>query len=197
MADYATLLRDHITLTCRSIDRIFLQAYVPKLQSAGQVCTFLHRQRGFPIPSSAAFGQIGEAYVAEIPRWAKDNGFRLLAQVALSTGLWVGTYLFCRGALIEGEHGRAARIALSAIGIAGFLPWVYVVGKSILAQDEFSQRIHFIALSIAFAAIGIGSFACGFLRNAGLVPELPFSDLWIAMVIVWWLSMFATSRYYR
>ena len=38
MADYATLLRDHITLTCRSIDRLFLQAYVPKLQSVGQVC---------------------------------------------------------------------------------------------------------------------------------------------------------------
>jgi transposase len=31
MADYATLLRDHVTLTCRSVDRIFLQAYVPKL----------------------------------------------------------------------------------------------------------------------------------------------------------------------
>ena len=46
-----------------SIDRIFLQTYVPKLQSVGQVCLFLHRQRGFPIPSSAAFGQIGEAYV--------------------------------------------------------------------------------------------------------------------------------------
>src|SRR3989440_576347 len=74
MADYATLLRDHITLTCRSIDRIFLQAYVPKLQSVGQVCRFLHRQRGFPIPSSAAFGQIGEAYAAEIHRWAKANG---------------------------------------------------------------------------------------------------------------------------
>ena len=28
MADYATLLRDHVTLKCRSIDRIFLQAYV-------------------------------------------------------------------------------------------------------------------------------------------------------------------------
>jgi hypothetical protein len=44
MADYATLLRDHITLTCRSIDRLFLQAYVPKLQSAGQVCLFLNRR---------------------------------------------------------------------------------------------------------------------------------------------------------
>jgi hypothetical protein len=65
---------DHITLTCRSIDRIFLQADVPKLQSVGQVCRFLHRQRGFPIPSSAVFGQIGEAYVAEIHRCAKANG---------------------------------------------------------------------------------------------------------------------------
>ena len=74
MADYATLLRDHVTLTCRSIDRIFLQAYVPKLQSVGQVCLFLHRQRGFSIPSSAAFGQIGEAYVAAIHRWAEANG---------------------------------------------------------------------------------------------------------------------------
>jgi hypothetical protein len=74
MADYATLLRDHVTLECRSIDRIFLQAWVPKLQSVGQVCNFLVRQRGFRIPSSAAFGKIGEGYVAEIHRWAKANG---------------------------------------------------------------------------------------------------------------------------
>ena len=50
MADYATLLRDHVTLQYRSIDRIFLQAYVPKLQSVGQVCTFLRWQRKFKIP---------------------------------------------------------------------------------------------------------------------------------------------------
>ena len=56
MADYATLLRDHVTLTCRSVDRIFLQAYVPKLQSVGRVCQFLYWQKGFRIPSSAAFG---------------------------------------------------------------------------------------------------------------------------------------------
>ena len=59
MADYFTLLRDRVTLKCRSIDRIFLQAYVPKLQTVGQVCTFLRWQRRFPIPSSAAFGKIG------------------------------------------------------------------------------------------------------------------------------------------
>jgi len=74
MSDYATLLRDHVTLGCRSADRVFLQAYVPKLQSVGQVCVFLNRQRGYKIPSSAAFGQIGAKFVAEIERWANAEG---------------------------------------------------------------------------------------------------------------------------
>jgi hypothetical protein len=74
VADYATLLRDHVTLKVRSIDRIFLQAYVPKLQSVGQVCTFLRWQKGFYIPSSAAFGKLGEAYVKAVEAFAKRNG---------------------------------------------------------------------------------------------------------------------------
>jgi hypothetical protein len=73
MADYATLLRDHVTLQYRAIDRIFLQAYVPKLQAVGQVCTFLRWQRNFKIPSSAAFGQIGDAYVKAIYRFAEQH----------------------------------------------------------------------------------------------------------------------------
>ena len=74
MADYATLLRDHTTLTCRSVDRFFLQGYVPKLQTVGQVCRFLRWQRRFPIPSSAAFGKIGDAYVRDVHRFAEVNG---------------------------------------------------------------------------------------------------------------------------
>jgi hypothetical protein len=71
--DYTTLLRDHVTLKVRCIDRIFLQGYVPKLQTVGQVCTFLRWQKGFPIPSSAAFGKIGDAYVEAIHRFAKEG----------------------------------------------------------------------------------------------------------------------------
>src|SRR5947209_17249283 len=73
MADYATLLRNHVTLKCRSIDRIFMQAYVPKLQSVGQVCIFLRWQRGFKIPSSAAFGKIGDGYVKAIHQYAEEH----------------------------------------------------------------------------------------------------------------------------
>ena len=74
MAEYATLLRDHVTLTCRWVGRIFLQAYVPRLQSTGMVCQFLRWQRGYPVPSSAAFGKIGEAFAAEVHKFAKANG---------------------------------------------------------------------------------------------------------------------------
>lgn len=73
MADYGTLLRDHVTLKCRSIDRIFLQAYLPKLQSVGQVCTFLRWRRKFKIPSSAAFGKIGDEFVKAVHRFAETN----------------------------------------------------------------------------------------------------------------------------
>ncbi|MCI0623711.1 MAG: hypothetical protein L0387_18980 [Acidobacteria bacterium] len=73
MPDYFTLLRDRVTLKCRSIDRLLLQAYVPKLQSVGQVCIFLRWLRKFKVPSSAAFGKIGEAYVQAIHDYAKAH----------------------------------------------------------------------------------------------------------------------------
>jgi hypothetical protein len=63
-----------VTLTCRSVDRILLQEYVPRLQSAGMVCRFLRWQRGYPISSSAAFVKIGDAYVAEVHKFAKALG---------------------------------------------------------------------------------------------------------------------------
>src|SRR2546427_5989393 len=78
MADYSTLRRDHVTLKCRSLDRIFLQAYVPKLQSVGQVCIFLRWQRKFHIPSSAAFGTIGDAYVREVHEFAQHSGIPII-----------------------------------------------------------------------------------------------------------------------
>lgn len=78
MANYATVLRKHVTLKCRSLDRLFLQGYVPKLQSVGQVCKFLRWQRGFPIPSSAAFGRIGDRYTREIEKFAEKQGIPLV-----------------------------------------------------------------------------------------------------------------------
>lgn len=65
MADYPALLRDHVMLTCRSIDRIFLLAYLPKPRTVG--CAGSCAGSGaFETASSAAFGCIGDAYVKAI-----------------------------------------------------------------------------------------------------------------------------------
>jgi hypothetical protein len=73
MTNYGTLLRDHVTLRCRSTDGIFFQAYVPRLQAMGDVCTFFRWQRKYPILSSAAFGRIGDAYVKTVYRFAEAH----------------------------------------------------------------------------------------------------------------------------
>ena len=78
MTDYASLFGKHVTLKCRCIDRMFFQVYVPKLQTVGQVCTFLRWQKQYKIPSSAAFGQIGDAYVKRIHKYAEENGIRVV-----------------------------------------------------------------------------------------------------------------------
>jgi hypothetical protein len=72
MATIASLLRERATLQVNSVDRMFLAGYVPKLQSEGQVVRFL-LDRGFPIPSPAALGKIGAAYVRAVERFASRN----------------------------------------------------------------------------------------------------------------------------
>ena len=65
MATISSLLADHVTLQVRSVDRLFLQGYVPRLMTEGQVIRFL-LDRGFPIPSPAVLGKIGRDYVNQI-----------------------------------------------------------------------------------------------------------------------------------
>jgi hypothetical protein len=58
VATISSLLADHVTLEVRSVDRLFLQGYVQRLMTEGQVIKFL-LDRGFSIPSPAVLGKIG------------------------------------------------------------------------------------------------------------------------------------------
>jgi hypothetical protein len=72
VATVRSLLRDRVTLEVRSVDRLFLQAYVPKLMCEGLLVRFL-LDRGFSIPSPALLGKIGAGYVRAIERFASRN----------------------------------------------------------------------------------------------------------------------------
>ena len=64
-------------------------------------------------------------------------------------------------------------------------------------QDEFNQRIHYIALSIAFAVIAALSYASDLLTQAGVIPQIPSTGLWALMIAIWFVSMTVTPRFYR
>ena len=72
MATISSLLADHVSLQVRSVDRLFMQGYVPRLQSEGLVVRFL-LDRGFPIPSPAVLGRIGTGYVNRITDFIAKN----------------------------------------------------------------------------------------------------------------------------
>lgn len=73
MATISSLLAEHVTLQVRSVDRIFLAGYVPRLQCDGQLVRFLNERSGGTIPSPAILGRIGRRYVEEINRFAKTH----------------------------------------------------------------------------------------------------------------------------
>jgi hypothetical protein len=73
MPNVAELIRDHVTLTVDCVDRIYLNGYVPRLQSSGGVIGFL-RHRGQSILSPALCGQITAAFKTGLRAWAEQQG---------------------------------------------------------------------------------------------------------------------------
>ncbi len=74
----ATILRDHITLEVESIDRMYLNAYVPRLQYGSGVVGFFRQHRGQPVASSALMSPITRDFVASIERFVKTHSVPLL-----------------------------------------------------------------------------------------------------------------------
>ncbi len=54
------VLDGHVTLDIECLDRIYLNAYVPILQTSSQVVAFLSGHLGFPFPSPVLFRQMGD-----------------------------------------------------------------------------------------------------------------------------------------
>jgi hypothetical protein len=67
------LLTGHVGLDLECLDRIYLNAYVPILQSSGQVVAFLTQHLGYPLPSPALFDRIGRRFRAAVAAFAEDN----------------------------------------------------------------------------------------------------------------------------
>jgi hypothetical protein len=67
------VLDGHVALDIECLDRIYLNGYVPSLQTGGAVVSFLTAHLGFEIPSPAIFEKIGTAFRRAVASFAEDN----------------------------------------------------------------------------------------------------------------------------
>jgi hypothetical protein len=71
------LLDDHVGLQLESIDRLYLNGYVPHLQHGAGLVRFLSVHRGHPIASPALLGQITGQFVAQVKAFAQRQDIPL------------------------------------------------------------------------------------------------------------------------
>src|SRR5260370_27226017 len=67
------LLDGHTALDIECLDRIYLNGYVPVLQTGGQVITFMRGHLGMPVASPAVFEKIGGQFRRAVDRFAEMN----------------------------------------------------------------------------------------------------------------------------
>jgi hypothetical protein len=72
------VLRDHVTLTVESIDRMYLNVYLPQLQHAHGVVGFFRQQRGQSFVSSVLMAPISHAFTAAIQTFIQTQDVPLV-----------------------------------------------------------------------------------------------------------------------
>jgi hypothetical protein len=72
------LLADKVQLDVEGIDRIYLNAYQPRLQTGGGVVGFFREHRGAVVASTSLMGPMSKAFVADMHHFAKREGIEIV-----------------------------------------------------------------------------------------------------------------------
>jgi hypothetical protein len=70
MPNVQEIIRDHVSLSITCVDRLYINGYLPGLQSSGQLCYFLKEHLGNPIPSPALLAPMHDKFVAAVDDFA-------------------------------------------------------------------------------------------------------------------------------
>jgi hypothetical protein len=73
------LLEGHAGLDIESLDRVYLNGYVPNLQVSGQVVSFMMQHLGYPIPSPAIMEKIGTSFRRAVRAFAAAHQVPIVA----------------------------------------------------------------------------------------------------------------------
>jgi len=74
----AEILNDHVTFELEAIDRMYLNAYVPSLQTGAGFAYFVKTQLGGRVPSTVMIAPMSDRFVKAIERFVKREGVDLV-----------------------------------------------------------------------------------------------------------------------
>ena len=74
----ADVLRNHVVLEYEAIDRMYLNVYVPHLQTVGAVVGYLHVHHGQRFASTTAVAPMTEAFVRNVEQFVAGEGLDLI-----------------------------------------------------------------------------------------------------------------------
>ena len=74
----AEILRNHVTLELEGIDRMYLNGYVPSLQTGAGFAYFLRNQLDCRVPSTYMIAPMSKQFVASIEQFVKAQDVELV-----------------------------------------------------------------------------------------------------------------------
>jgi hypothetical protein len=75
----AEILEDHVTFELEAIDRMYLNAYVPSLQTGAGFVYFVKSQLGATVPSTTVVAPMSDRFVKAIERFVATEGVDLVS----------------------------------------------------------------------------------------------------------------------
>lgn len=69
----STILRDHARLSISSFDRLYLNGYIPTLQTPGQPVAFCREQLGASLPPPALFEPLRARFRDAVAAYAEQH----------------------------------------------------------------------------------------------------------------------------
>ena len=74
----ADILGQHVKLSVEGIDRMYLNVYVPRLQTERGVVWFFREHRGQPLPSAALMSPMSRSFVAKLEGYVAEHEIPLV-----------------------------------------------------------------------------------------------------------------------
>jgi hypothetical protein len=73
MPNIQEIIRDHVSLSIACIDRLYVNGYLPTLQTSGQLVRFMRDHLGQPIPSPAVLRPLHDRFVEDVEAFTRRH----------------------------------------------------------------------------------------------------------------------------